>query len=442
LVIEVNLESGVIDYTSPYMVTNDRHRILGRMAEKGVVMKRIALVLMVCFLASSALAVTVGKDLYLPSVGHQQGSCPGGICAQWRTTAWIFNPSASTTANVTVYFLVRANSNAAPQASSVIQVPPGQAKELPDTVLTLFSQSNYGALRFVSDNSVEVTGRIYDANVTVGANPTGTAGQNFSGLSSDQAIGQTQYTDIIGLAQDAAGSTGTWRSNFGFVETTGNSVTVEVKRLDGTGAVLATKTYTLGARGSFQVSVEDVGGAVGTDQRLRLTVTGGTGKILVFGSVIDNRTGDPSTVEMVTAAAAAVKTTGRFEGVVLAGDGTSINGGLRLDIGASALSDFAVLSGVPCPDDANGVLIDVSGTNVTIGSTGSFTTSTTVPYSDGTQTVFTTTWTISGALQSDGTVTGTIRTDTSGGVNTSSFDYTKCNATNVVRNWRAGWTGN
>ena len=87
-------------------------------------------------------------------------------------------------------------------------------------------------------------------------------------------------------------------------------------------------------------------------------------------------------------------------------------------------------------------MIDVSGTSVTIGATGSFTTSQTVPYSDGAQTVFTTTWTITGALQSDGTVTGTIRTDTTGGVNTSSFDYTKCNATNVVRNWRAGWTGN
>jgi hypothetical protein len=405
-------------------------------------MKRLVLVLIACLVASSALAVSVGKDLYLPSVGHQQGSCPGGICAQWRTTAWIYNPSTSTTAKVTVYFLVRADSNTSPQASAVISVAPGETKELPDTVLTLFSQNAYGALRFVSDNDVEVTGRIYDENVTMGANPTGTAGQNFNGLSSDLAIGKTQTTDIVGLAQDAAGSTGIWRANFGFVETTGNAVTVEVKRLSGAGAVLATKTYTLGARGSFQKSVEDVGGAVGTNQRLHLTVTDGTGKILVFGSVIDNRTGDPSTVEALTAAAAAIKTTGRFEGIVLGGNGTSVNGGLRLNIGASALSDFALLSGVPCPDDVNGVLIDVSGTNVAIDATGKFTTSQTVPYSDGTQTVFTTVWTITGARQSDGTVTGTIRTDTTGGINTTSFDYSKCNATNVVRNWRTAWTGN
>jgi hypothetical protein len=219
-------------------------------------------------------------------------------------------------------------------------------------------------------------------------------------------------------------------------------VTVEVKRLAANGTVLGTQTYSRNGRGAFQDSIEKIGGANGLNQRLRFTVTNGTGKIVVFGSRIDNRTGDPSTIEMLTAAVSGGKTTGRFEGIVLGGNGTSINGGLRLNLASSAVSDLAVLTGVPCPDDLSGVLVDVDGSNVTIDGTGVFTFTKERSYLDGTQTVFKTKWTITGTRQTDGTWNGTIRSDTTNGVNTTAFDYSKCNATNVVRNWRAGWTGN
>ena len=72
-------------------------------------MKRSFLVLSVAFLMATnvALAGTPGTDLFLPSVGHGQGSCPGGICAQWRTDAWVFNPDTAKPAAVTIYFLQR-----------------------------------------------------------------------------------------------------------------------------------------------------------------------------------------------------------------------------------------------------------------------------------------------------------------------------------------------
>ena len=35
--------------------------------------------------APASFAVAPATDLYLPSVGHAQGACPGGVCSQWRT---------------------------------------------------------------------------------------------------------------------------------------------------------------------------------------------------------------------------------------------------------------------------------------------------------------------------------------------------------------------
>jgi len=395
-------------------------------------MNRLLLVALALVVAVPALAVTPAVDVYLPSVGHAQGACPGGICSQWRTDVWIYNP-ASSSATVQISFLRRDTENTS-APSQTVTVAPGETKEYVDIISSLFNLDGvYGALRFVSNTAVVVTGRIYDENVVTNKG-TGTAGQFFAGLSAQAAIGNGESTELVGLAQDSAQL---WRSNFGFVETAGASATLEVKRLDATGATLATKTYTLRARESKQYSITDIGGPLGSNQRVTVKVTAGSGRVLAFASRLDNRTGDPSTVEMTTKPATVANTTGRFDGIVLTPDGTLVDGGVELSISNLGLTGFSGLCGLPCGADS--YVVDFSSTLSTplaLASDGSFSTQVDIPYGDSSTTYFTTRWTFSGTLSTNGVLTGNLTSETSGGTGS----WASCNGT-VNRAWRAGWTG-
>jgi hypothetical protein len=93
--------------------------------------------------------------------------------------------------------------------------------------------------------------------------------------------------------------------------------------------------------------------------------------------------------------------------------------------------------GLPCGVSDSYVLdfSDLPPTPVAI-TDGAFTATVTIPYTDGSATVFTTVWTLAGTVGSDGVIAGTLRSDTSGG----SGSWAACNAINVSREWRAGWT--
>ncbi len=257
----------------------------------GEKMKHIPLAVGAVLVATIGHAFVPSTETFLPSVAHGQGQCPGGVCARWRSDSWVFNPGA-VAATVQISFLRRDTANTSPPSES-IAVAAGETRELADVVFSLFGLDGaYGALRFSSATPVVVTGQVYDANVTTNKG-TGTAGQFFAGQAGAAALGAGESVDLIGLAQDAGGL---WRSNFGFLETTGASATVQVKRLGGDGVELAAKSYSVRGLEAKQFAVTDLGGPLGTNQRLHLLVTGGGGKIVAFASRIDNRSGDPSTV--------------------------------------------------------------------------------------------------------------------------------------------------
>ncbi len=399
-------------------------------------MKRALLTLVAVLLAAPVLAVVAGTDLYVPAVAHALGASVDGVQAEWRADIWIFNPSASQTASASVYLLLRAQANPNP-AVQVITVNPGQTVYLPDVVLNTFGQDNtYGGLRITANIPVVVTGVSYDANVTVVNKGTGSSGQFFSATPADFAIGPGNATDVIGLDQDAPQTTGTWRSNLAFVETTGNSVTLSVERIDSDGTVLGSIPFSLQGREVNQINyvVTSIVNTPGTNQRVNVTVTSGTGAVVVSGSRINNTTGDPSTIEMTGTHAM-----GRFEGVVLDLTGTTTDGGLKLEIGNGVVTYYEGSASIPCPDEANGLTTYFSigqGSTATIGADGSFSSQTTITYSDSTGTV-NVTWTLAGARQVDGTWAGTLQSDTSGGTG----DLAPCNETGVIRQWRANWTG-
>jgi len=398
-------------------------------------MRKILAVLFVVMVAGSALATVPGMDLYVPAVGHGLGAVSGGVQAYWRGDVWVFNPSTTQPATVDIFLLLRNQGNPNP-AVRRITVNAGETRYLPDIVFNTFALDNtYGGLRITSNIPVVVSGRSYDANVTVGSKPQGTAGQFFSGVPGNLAIGLGESTDIVGLDQDNFQTTGLWRSNLAFVETTGNPVDLTVSRIDSNGSQVGSITTRLEGRQVSQINyvITAIVNTYDTNQRIRVAVTGGTGRVIANASRLDNRTGDPATIESVM-----VYMSGRFEGVVLDSSNSSrVDGGLQLLIGGGALTNYTGVAGIPCGADS--YVLDFSPTSgsVTINADGTFSTSVSISYTDGTSTLFTTSWTLSGARAKDGTWSGALESDTSGGTGS----YASCNVLNVIRAWRAAWTG-
>jgi hypothetical protein len=129
----------------------------------------------------------------------------------------------------------------------------------------------------------------------------GTAGQFFSGVPADLAIGLGDATDIIGLDQDGFQTSGNWRSNLAFVETTGTPVDLTISRIDSNGTVLGSISQHLDGREVYQINyaITAIVNTTGTNQRIRVAVTGGSGRVITNASRVDNRTGDPATIEML-----------------------------------------------------------------------------------------------------------------------------------------------
>lgn len=254
---------------------------------------RAIIALALLTLAAAAGAAVPGTDVYLVSVGHTPGVCVAGVCAQWRTDAWVFNPAAQT-ANVDIYFYPRGANPAWTKVT--VTVAAGESRELSDIILTTFgADPAAGSLRFVADQAVLVTGRIYDANVSTNKG-FGTAGAFLTGQPARSGIGVDESADLIGLAQDNVGD---WRTNVGLVEVSGFPCTVEARLLDSTGGALGGAVQIpLTALESRQFAITELGPFPGLNVRVRLRVVTGSGRVLAWADRIDNRTGDPANVEI------------------------------------------------------------------------------------------------------------------------------------------------
>jgi hypothetical protein len=343
---------------------------------------------------------------------------------------------------VTVAFLRRDTDNSTPAATHSFGLGPGQTVELADIFDTAFHLDGVaGALRVTATANVVATARVYDVNVQTNIG-TGTAGQFYPGLPADLAIGAGDSTTVIGLAEQG----GTWRSNLALVETTGNSVALNLERVDASGQVLFVYSgYRLQPFEAKQINrvLQYLGGSgTMTNQRVRVTVPvpEDKGRVLVAGSRIDSRTGDPYTIEMAgePIVPAGDRTIGRFAGTSLSPQGL-VDGAIAFEIVQAGLTGFRGMAAVPCGAGAYVLDFDVAYAQpVPLSEGGSFGVEGAMSYPDGEGGSFTAIWTLAGTIGADGTVTGytLLRSDISG----AGGDFAACNGV-TARGWIGGWAG-
>jgi hypothetical protein len=225
-------------------------------------------------------------DVIVPQAAHVTGA-NGDF---FRTNLNVTN-AGSSPVTITVSLLPLQISGT-PAAPRVYTLSPGQTIEKLDVLQTEFglADPSSAGLRIhpATPASLAVSTRTYVSKFG------GTFGYSVPGVPAASAIGPGSTATVIQLDQITSATTGN-RSNFGFTEVAGAGAGVLVTVRSGdTGAILGSKTYFIGANSMLQANVTDVlgAGAVASNIYVQFSVASGAGRILPYGTSVDNQSGD------------------------------------------------------------------------------------------------------------------------------------------------------
>lgn len=215
---------------------------------------------------------------WIPVASHAGGL----VGSQWRTDLGLLD-TGDATANVQVTLFVSGT-----VASSTTYVPAGSQSILVDVVSQL-GMTGSGALQILSDQPLKVTSRTY--NLT----PAGTFGQDYPAYTTDQGLSAGQSAYLPHLIENSA-----FRTNIGLTNTGLSAAQVVVELHDGDGQLLTSYSVAL-QPGEWKQETQPFQRRAGRTNMARgyakVTVISGSG-VLAHASVIDNATGDPTTMTM------------------------------------------------------------------------------------------------------------------------------------------------
>jgi Ig-like domain CHU_C associated/Viral BACON domain len=211
-----------------------------------------------------------------------------GAGGKWQTDVRLFNGGFGSAA-ATVEFFEQGQSQ--PSATRTVDVEAGQMLVLDDVVQSLFGMSGAGgALRITTptDTALVPAARTYHKR------DNGTYGQFIQGATDDNTThlgGEPLH--ILQVEESTR-----FRTNVGLAETTGEGATVELMAALPNSKIAAVTEVTLAPNEYRQMNA--LLRSMGLDESYNATVTvrvtGGNGRVMAYGSVIDNRTQDPTYV--------------------------------------------------------------------------------------------------------------------------------------------------
>lgn len=207
--------------------------------------------------------------------------------ATWRSDVRIFNSSLTPQTTTLTLF---PTGNPSASVSRDVTIQPGEVKALDDIVHATFNLTNSGgALHVTTAVAVPlvVTARTYDD--TSG----GTLGQFVQAVTSADAVGSGERSLQLLQMEDSP----RYRTNLGLAEVTGKAVTAEVTVVLPDSKVAPKVQIPLAAFEYRQFPIISVLGLGNTyNARITVRVIDGQGKITAYGSVIDQKTQDPTFV--------------------------------------------------------------------------------------------------------------------------------------------------
>ncbi len=218
-------------------------------------------------------ASNLPRPLIIPAVAKIAGS----KSTNWSTDLWLANPS-ETAETVLLHLFGSGGSSSAHE----ITVEAGSSLLLPDVVGHTFATSGEGWI-LVEASSLLVSSRTWNDT------PSGTYGQFIGALTDNDAIGPGDTAVIPSVVLN-----GTFRTNVGVTETSGGDVVLRVDVLDGYGSLRCSRVLPIGPLQHWQNSVSSLGCGTIDGGRIEISHLEGDGRIVGYGSIIDQTTGDPT----------------------------------------------------------------------------------------------------------------------------------------------------
>jgi CubicO group peptidase (beta-lactamase class C family) len=219
-------------------------------------------------------------ESWVPAVVHTTGV--GN--AVWRSDVALLNRSArANTVRVRYYHGYEA-------LERELDLAPGESRVISD-VVGWFERNGYGPLRVFSSEGLTVTSRTYNQSAD------GTFGQSLDGVTATGGLESGESVVLMQLREDDIA-----RTNIGIHNQWWRFARVRVELYDDNGALINADTWIIPPLHTKQFSrpYRTFGGPVEIESGYAV-ITVQTGQdIYVYGSVIDNETGDPSAIPMKT----------------------------------------------------------------------------------------------------------------------------------------------
>jgi hypothetical protein len=205
--------------------------------------------------------------------------------ANWRTDMRVYNNSTSAV-DATLSFV---SQNGGEAKTVPLSLKPGEVKQLDSVLSSLFGITNEGGalhLATASASSLIATARTYNQT------SNGTYGQFISAVTPDGAIGSgSRPLQLLQVEESDR-----FRSNIGIAEVSGQPATIELTALPPDSKIAATLRFDLAPNQFIQYNalLRSLNMENTYNARISVKVTGGTGRVTAYASVIDAATQDPT----------------------------------------------------------------------------------------------------------------------------------------------------
>lgn len=210
-----------------------------------------------------------------------------GPSSNFHTDMRIYNAGSSAVTATLNFFPL---GGGARPAAVTVQLPPGKVEAINNVLPTLWQRTGGGSVTVDAPGtaSLVVTGRTFSRD-----SEGGTYGQFIPGVTAAEGVGLGQRAlEVLQLEQSDQ-----YRTNLGLIEVTGNPVKIEVIGQNAN-KVSARVEIDLAGNEFQQYRIFDQLGITGASYtgRVSVKVIGGTGRVAAYGSVVDNKTVDPTYV--------------------------------------------------------------------------------------------------------------------------------------------------